>query len=1014
MFQIGWDFFDSLDEMVYITDMSTNTLVYMNAKTRNAIGFNQSEQYVGKLCYEVLQGLSAPCQFCTNHLLEEGKFYAWSYFNPVMNTHFSIHDTMLIRDGKSYRLEIAVSDKHSKQDQDNSHYYAHNEMIIGECLKHVFSSTNAEDAISRLLAYIGEKFLCERVYIFEVNDRDNVDNTYEWCSEGVIPQKDILQNEPFEGVAWWFDMFQKKDVLIIENLEDIRSAFPLTYSILKPQNIVSLAAGPIYDNAKTVGFIGVDNPDPAMLSLIVPLLKVIGYFILSLLKRRDLQNKLHLLSFHDQLTGVFNRNALFELYPFNIQMDCVGIIYCDISGLKKVNDTLGHSAGDNMIIQCTKVIQTSVQKKGEIYRIGGDEFIAICPNMDENEFMQQVNQLKLDIAYSPFHIAVGCTWSDQHPIQIEKLISKADQSMYLDKRDYYTTLDTNHQAQKQRRQELSSQASGKNEDINRFMLENSYDADAVFRSFVMTDTSHYLYFGDLRSNRFYISDNMRDTFGFSSNVVHDLINEWCNKIVMPEHRQIYLQDFAQMLQEKRTVHDLRYQVRDAHGAVRWIRCSGIMQWDEEMKTPIFFSGSISTQDSTFLIDPITNFPREQTALEQLKQLEVKNTASTILVFSLNHFTQMNEMKGRYRSNILLQNIAEKLLLASKHNLDFFRLDGLKFLAIVRDPSKFDCDQTVDQFRTLIEHEYFLMGLFLPNPCSFGIMKFPNDVDTPISLVENALLLLSTAQEHSDHKYVLYSPTSIDHMKRMANISVGLNQAVQNDMKDFYIAIQPMLSARDSSMVGGEVLLRWKYEGVNVSPKIFIPLLDEGNIVQTVGRWVFEETVRICRRIVVHRPDFKLSFNVSSEQIRDWTLLDFMDSTLQKYHVNGSNLIADLASSSPHEHPEQLATFVEHCNHLGIQVALDDSGTQSSSLDTLLRHPAHIVKLDRTILSEREDSTDLLYSIVYACHRAGKLVCMEGVETDKQHQLAVDAGCDLLQGFLYHKPMDPNDLYHLLV
>ena len=82
--EFPWEFFEELGDMVYVSDVETNTLVYMNAYLRNALGYHSHEEYVGKKCYCVLQGNDSPCRFCNNGRLEPGKFITWTYKNPIM------------------------------------------------------------------------------------------------------------------------------------------------------------------------------------------------------------------------------------------------------------------------------------------------------------------------------------------------------------------------------------------------------------------------------------------------------------------------------------------------------------------------------------------------------------------------------------------------------------------------------------------------------------------------------------------------------------------------------------------------------------------------------------------------------------------------------------------------------------------------------------------------------------------------------------------------------------------
>ena len=149
---------------------------------------------------------------------------------------------------------------------------------------------------------------------------------------------------------------------------------------------------------------------------------------------------------------------------------------------------------------------------------------------------------------------------------------------------------------------------------------------------------------------------------------------------------------------------------------------------------------------------------------------------------------------------------------------------------------------------------------------------------------------------------------------------------------------------------------------------------------------------------------------------DPDFLPFMRQTLVRHEMDGKNLVAELTETNYNESPATLQTFIEACRDLGIRLALDDFGTGYSSLELLLKHPSDIVKLDRSLMKEMaysKNSSDFISSIVYSCHKFGKKVCVEGVETDQELQTVLEAGCDYIQGFYFHRPMEISDFFALL-
>ncbi len=1013
-----WEFFEKMDEMVYVTDVETNELIYMNQKLRNSMEIHDDKQYIGKMCYEILQGKSSPCEFCTNCRLKTGEFLTWTHMNPVMNKRVLLKDTLVEENGKQYRIELAI-DADSENSCKPSYFYTRSETILNECLHKVFSTANAEESIDQMLQYIGETFHCDRTYIFELNESRVASNTYEWCKHGVTPQKEFLQNIPYSAIEWWMKLFASQKVTVIPDLEEIRDTYPESYAILKPQGICVLAAGPITSDGEIIGFIGVDNPDSTMLPMIETLLNVIGYFTSTLLRRRELLRRMNDLSYHDQLTGALNRHALTEQYG-DLPMRSVGVIYCDITGLKEVNDTFGHKAGDQLIHHCYQILK-EVADSSRIYRTGGDEFIVLCPEYTESEFQDTVSNLQNKIREDQHHIAVGYVWSDQQPLNLDKLISDADQVMYEDKRNYYRIYGQHPGIERRRADDkrLPSKSGTPNSQtpLQTFLSMVDFDAESLIQSVSEDNDSSYFYLGDMQKDLFYISDNMRDDFGFQSNLVYGLLSAWGKRISTPEDQDIYWQDITQMLREKRTVHDLRYRIRDSKGNNQWVRCYGILKWDEEKTRPLLFSGRVTHQDKKFVVDPVTGFLREHASFRQMNELRTRNENTFIIGFSLNGLTEINSTRGREYGDRLIEKVANALLEHLSWQMTFYRLEGARCMAIVNPVCTHQgAKALVEQINSIVKACYESKDVTIQKACAFGVMQYPNGDLSPEELIDRLLALIRVAKQNTALCYADNSTEHFEAARKMSSMALTLSQDVMQDMRNFRIVVQPVVSAGDGSILGGEVLLRWSFEGKDVSPGIFIPMLEKDSLMHIVGRWVFEQAVSTCVRIHTYNPVFYLTFNVSLQQLSDPLLLPFMKETLNKYGLCGSNLIAELTESFLDEQPENLTHFVLELQKMGLYVALDDFGSGYSSLRMLLRYPSSIIKLDRSLIAEvmeSKENLNFIRSIVFACHQFGKTVCIEGVETEEQNELILDTGCDMIQGYYYYRPIELGTLYELL-
>ena len=550
-----------------------------------------------------------------------------------------------------------------------------------------------------------------------------------------------------------------------------------------------------------------------------------------------------------------------------------------------------------------------------------------------------------------------------------------------------------------------------------YYLANAYhDMRFFLDAIAQNNSSTYFYFGDMIKNIYYISNNMRDRFGFDSNVVENLMDRWSAKISSEQGRERFWNEICNMLAEKRSIHDLRYQVTDKKGTRLWIHCTGIVKWNESHTKPLFFAGRIVHQDDSFVIDPITNFPTVTTLQQHLKE-SVGNVPETYAIgFGLHHLTQINSTQGRSAGDRLIREIANQLIDTMSGEMTFFRLPGVRCLGFINHGVQISTEAMVERIRAIIVNAYHKAGAFIQNPCSFAVMKWPQSELTPEDFLENMVSLIKVARHEPASPFVDDSSYNLQKMHQVSTMEMTINADVMNGMAHFRTVVQPVVSADTGRIIGGETLLRWTFEKNDISPAIFIPILERDRMIQIADRWVFEQAVRICSQVVLHNPDFYLTVNVSLQQLYDKQFLKFIPATLQRYHLDGRHLVVEMTESCMDEEPEKLMELVNVCKKCGIRIALDDFGSGYSSLRVLLQYPSSIIKLDRSLLLEMMDSTDkknFIASIVFACHRFGKVVCMEGVESELQNELVRETQCDVIQGYYYYRPTEVETLYKLL-
>ncbi|MCM1126951.1 MAG: sensor domain-containing diguanylate cyclase [Lachnospiraceae bacterium] len=432
-----WDFYEELNEFVYVVDMDTHELVFMNRKAREMRGIQSLDEIKGKKCYEILSNSRKPCILCNNNRLKPGYFLEEVQYHPALKRKLALKQTMVEEDGCRYRFELAI-DLSAWDNKDKE--YENNAVMVNEGLRISMLARTPEESVAVLLDYLGQALKSERVYIFEETDRGTFNNTYEWCAEGVTPQKENLQDVPFEVVSLWYQHFQNGENVIIDDVEDIQDSAPAVYEYLKPQNIRSLVVSPLVCEERIIGFYGVDNPPKQFLMHITAFFQILGQFMVSLFHRRDHVRKLEELCFQDQLTGIGNRHAMNEYITVMRPEQSVGVLFGDVMGLKRANDTRGHLEGDNLLMRASECLKSEFSDYA-MFRVGGDEFLAICEGITEQEFLERAERLSKETRKRNANMAFGFVWRPDGSENIDKLITIADDLMYEDKRAQYERME---------------------------------------------------------------------------------------------------------------------------------------------------------------------------------------------------------------------------------------------------------------------------------------------------------------------------------------------------------------------------------------------------------------------------------------------------------------------------------------------------------------------------------------------------------------------------------------------
>lgn len=1009
-----WEHFEDLEEILYVADVETYELVYLNRYGRSVFRIEDEDNYAGKKCYEVLQGRREPCPFCTNSQLKEGKFIEWTYRNPLLKAPYRIKDTIVEYEGRQYRMEFAMDVEKEKQEAQKLDLAAvrHYEELINECFLKVRAVTDMDEALSFMLHYLGTHISCNAVMIYESRERKWLLNTYSWSRAGKAPEKKLLELSVAEPVTKWYETFFHNEPLLLTDMEKLCRDMPALSKVLSPEQVRRMILIPLLAKAEVVGFVRIDDPPEKQMNAVAEMCKILSHFIVSLIQQRDLIRNLEQISFRDQMTGAMNRYALNSyLARAHLERD-MGLIYCDLIGLKRVNDRFGHASGDRTIIQAYQVLG-GMFPVDQIFRMGGDEFLVVREGVGREKFQESVEQLKAAAVSSRCWLSIGSAWCQAGGKSFNDLMNEADENMYENKRTYYRLCGLTDGLEEHRMEHDDRELVQSQDALHAFVRDCYFDVTSFLKSLTMTGSSFYIYFGDMRKNLYYISDNLKEDFCFPGNIVPNFVSLLEQRIYGPD-QQMHVEDTRAMLREKRESHSVRYRIYDKNGELTWLHCRGIMKWNEDKTEPLFFSGSMVSLKNESEVDPITGLLNLSLALKRISEFNRLGIETMLMCIVLRKFFDVNHVFGRDIGDAVMKEIGWQLERNLGVQFYFYRIDGARFLAVSQ--TVLEPEGAVASIQKIIKDIFRKYKIHVVSPCAIGVLHSAAGQREAQELVDNVITAAHTAKAFPDLDYLEFSSHMTKTYQEHTDMSMALNACIEHGFQGFRIVIQPQVETKNGRMFGGEVLLRWKNEGKEISPSKFVPILEQTGMIAPVGKWILEETMRKGKEILKYQPDFRLSVNVSYLQIMDQKFFPFLEDTMERFQIPAENLLIELTETHFDEMPEHLQRFIRQCKQIGIRFALDDFGSAYSGLQLLLQYPADLIKLDRTLMREITTSKEkmrFIMSVVYACHQFGKEVCVEGVETKEELDIVRQTECDFIQGFYFYKPLEWEEMRQVL-
>lgn len=403
-------------------------------------------------------------------------------------------------------------------------------------------------------------------------------------------------------------------------------------------------------------------------------------------------------------------------------------------------------------------------------------------------------------------------------------------------------------------------------------------------------------------------------------------------------------------------------------------------------------------------DDLTGLPNRRALREHLEQMVRSDVPFTFFLLDLDEFKEVNDSLGHDAGDQLLRTVAARLIRAPSgltSGVDLFRLGGDEFAAILREPEL--AQQLAQRIVTLVHVPVLIEGVRIDQRLSIGSADFPSDAKHGGDLMRLADTSMYRAKQlHSN--YEPHNNANVDPYGSLRLASI-VRDALENG--DFELHYQPQISLRDGSVVGIEALFRLSSGGQPLPANAVIHAAAATGLLGRLTDAVIERGIQQLSELHRFRPGLVLSLNVSEQDLSEGRLTERIFPILKKYKVASSNLCIEVTEESLLHNPDAAARTVDDLRAAGIAVSMDDFGVGFSSLTNLRVLAVDELKIDRSFVTGLvgDPRTEaLVVSIVELARRLGAKVMIEGVEQLDEVTMARSLGIDLIQGYVFARPM----------
>lgn len=402
---------------------------------------------------------------------------------------------------------------------------------------------------------------------------------------------------------------------------------------------------------------------------------------------------------------------------------------------------------------------------------------------------------------------------------------------------------------------------------------------------------------------------------------------------------------------------------------------------------------------------------EQDLGRYIAKAQAVNCEGALLYIDLDDFKHINDGLGHQYGDVLLKAISHSLQRIEGIEKSCYRMGGDEFIVIISEAVYPQMERILRDIDSIFSKPWFLKGEDYYCTMSMGIACFPSDGNSVDDLIRKADMALMTAKRRGKNCVEYYNDKDQASTYRRLDMEKNMRTAAMNACKEFEVYYQPIVAVQEDGTpcCGAEALVRWNSSVLGfVSPEDFIPLAEYLGLINPIGEFVLEQAAKRCKYWNdMGHPNYKVNVNLSVVQLLQNDIIKKIKKVLDETRINPRNLTLEVTESLAINDMEHMKRILSEIKSLGVKVALDDFGTGYSSLNHIREMPIDVIKIDRCFIEHlgEDDFSDAFVKMVNElANTIGVKVCVEGVETKLQLDVACDMRVSMIQGYYFGKPM----------